>query len=176
LERAYNGQSKFKYDPETKKLLEPKGTYFTSTYKAFTLNCRLNTQSIENNLYPWGIELFSDVDVQSSPNTPTCPVTQWAMYMSFQQVYMNILMMKSIDLRNLANNSLILNYLYGNIKHGRTTEEVKHAFSMPTEVNPLNVNLQSNVRKESPFGGKKDNKTTSTMSTSSSLDSFEKFK
>jgi hypothetical protein len=176
LERAYNGQSKFKYDPETKKLLEPKGIYFASTYKAFTLKCILKTQSIENNLYPWGIELFSEIYVQSSPNTPTSSITQWAMDMSFQQVYMNILMMKSIDLRNLANNSLILNYLYGNIKHGRTTEEVKHAFSMPTEVNPLNVNLQSNVRKESPFGGKKDNKTTSTMSISSSLDSFEKFK
>ena len=176
LERAYNGQSKFKYDPETKKLLEPKGNYFESTYKAFTLKCRLMTQSLENNLYPWGIEIFSDVDVQKSPNEPSYPVTQWAMHMSFQQVYMNILMMKSIDLRNLASNSLILNYLYGNIKHGRTTEEVKHAFSMPTEVNPLNVNLQSNVRKESPFGGKKDNKTISTMNTSSSLDTFEKFK
>ena len=62
LERAYNGQSKFKYDPETKKLLEPKGTYFVSIYKAFTLKCRLKTQSIENNLYPWGIELFSEYD------------------------------------------------------------------------------------------------------------------
>lgn len=175
LERAYNGQSKFKYDPETKKLLEPNGTYFVSIYKAFTLKCRLKTQSIENNLYPWGIELFSEHEVQNSPNAPAYPVTQWSMTMTFQQIYMNILMMKSVDLRNLANNSLILNYLYGNIKHGKTTEEVKHAFSMPTGVNPLNANLQSSVRKESPFGGKKDDKTISTMSASSSLDSFEKF-